>query len=72
MTISDDLSLSDLIALGWTNRHIQPSDVITLSIETKSLVTSAGAFVEEPTVRFNEILAQVYPPAQRDVEDPAG
>jgi LCP family protein required for cell wall assembly len=72
LTISDDLSLSDLIALGWTNRHIQPSDVITLSIETKSLVTSAGAFVEEPTVRFNEILAQVYPPAQRDVEEPAG
>ncbi len=72
LTISGDLSLSDLIALGWTNRDIAPADVITLSIPTKSYITQAGAFVEQPIERFNDTLSHVYPAAYREVIEPNG
>ncbi len=72
LTISDDLSLSDLVALGWTNRRIKPDDVITFSIPTKSYITSAGAFVEQPIERFNDTLSRLYPAAYREVIEPSG
>lgn len=72
LTISDNLSLSDLIALVWTNRTITPADVVTLSIPSKSHITEAGAFVEQPIERFNDTLSQVYPAAYREVAEPNG
>jgi LCP family protein required for cell wall assembly len=70
LTISDDLLLSDLVALGWINRGITPADVMTLSIPTKSYITQAGAFVEQPIERFNDTLSQLYPAAYREVLEP--
>ncbi len=67
LTISDSLSLTDLVVVGWSNRYIEPSDVLTVTISTKSFRTKAGALVELPTERFNDTLAGVYPAAYREV-----
>lgn len=67
VTLSEGFSTSQAVALAWENRNIRPDDVTRIRLETKAYITTYGAYVLEPTRSFNELLAEVYPLAERDV-----
>jgi LCP family protein required for cell wall assembly len=56
-------SLGDLVATAWQYRGISREGVNRLSVSVKDVRTSGGALVLAPTVRFNDLLARVYPAA---------
>ena len=63
VTLSESLSVSRVVGLAWSHRDIRPESVSTISLEMQSATTESGAWVLEPTKRFNELLAEVYPAA---------
>ncbi|MGQ0849388.1 MAG: LCP family protein [Actinomycetota bacterium] len=56
-------SFGDAVATAWQYRGITRDGVNRISIRVKDIRTSGGALVLAPTVNFNELLANVYPPA---------
>lgn len=56
-------SLGDLVATAWRYRGITRDGVNRISVSVKDVRTSGGALVLAPTVRFNDLLARVYPAA---------
>lgn len=63
VTLSNSLSISQVVGLAWSNRDIRPETVVTISLETQPATTESGAWVLEPTAPFNDLLAAVYPAA---------
>ena len=58
-------SFPDVVATAWRYRGVTRDGVNRISVAVGDLVTSAGAYVLSPTRSFNELLAEVYPPAAR-------
>lgn len=58
-------SIIDVATLGFRYRNLTEDDIIRLSVPTDDFITSAGAYVLLPTQKFNEVLAEAYPPAAR-------
>ncbi len=56
-------SFQDVVATAWRYRGVTRDSVNRISVSVRDFVTSAGAYVLAPTRSFNELLAEVYPPA---------
>jgi anionic cell wall polymer biosynthesis LytR-Cps2A-Psr (LCP) family protein len=56
-------SFGDVLATAWQYRGITRDKVNRISITVDDIRTSGGALVLAPTVRFNDLLARVYPAA---------
>lgn len=67
VTLSEGFGLTEAVGLAWQYRDIDPTEVARVSLETEHYVTSYGAYVLEPTRSFNELLAELYPAALREV-----
>ena len=65
--LSEGFSITEAVGLAWQYRNIDPDDVPRIALETKPYTTSYGAYVLEPTRSFNELLAEIYPDAYREV-----
>jgi hypothetical protein len=53
------------VATAWRYRGVTRDSVNRISVSVRDYVTSGGAYVLSPTRSFNELLAEVYPPAAR-------
>lgn len=58
-------SFADVVATAWRYRGVTRDSVNRISVSVRDFVTSGGAYVLSPTRSFNELLAEVYPPAAR-------
>jgi LCP family protein required for cell wall assembly len=58
-------SFGDVVATAWRYRGVTRDSVNRISVSVRDYVTSGGAYVLSPTRSFNELLAEVYPPAAR-------
>ncbi|CAN5148355.1 hypothetical protein BH18ACT5_BH18ACT5_08660 [soil metagenome] len=58
-------SFGDAIGTAWAYRGIGRDGVNRLSVKVEDFRTGAGELVLAPTVNFNDLLADVYPPADR-------
>ncbi len=67
VTLSEGFGLTEAVGLAWQYRDIDSSEVPRVTLETEHFVTDYGAYVLEPTRSFNEILAEIYPEALREV-----
>lgn len=56
-------SFGDAVATAWRYRGITRDGVNRISVKVNDIETSGGALVLAPTVRFNDLLARVYPAA---------
>ncbi len=65
--LSEGFSVTEAVGLAWQYRNIDPASVPRIALETKPYVTGYGAYVLEPTRSFNELLAEIYPDAYREV-----
>jgi LCP family protein required for cell wall assembly len=65
--LSEGFSITEAVGLAWQYRNIDPDNVPRIALETKPYTTSYGAYVLEPTRSFNELLAEIYPDAYREV-----
>lgn len=63
--LDDGWSLIDIASLGFQYRSLDKDDVILLKLPTSDYITGHGAWVQVPDEKFNDILAEVYPPADR-------
>lgn len=67
VSLSEGFSMSDAVRLAWQYRNIDPKTVARVTLDTEPFVTDYGAYVLEPTRSFNDLLAEIYPDADRDV-----
>ncbi|HSL25763.1 MAG TPA: LCP family protein [Acidimicrobiia bacterium] len=65
MKVDSGWSAGDVLATAWRYRGITREGVNRISVSVSDLRTSGGAQVLAPTRSFNELLANVYPPAAR-------
>jgi hypothetical protein len=56
-------TFSDAIGTAWAYRGITRDGVNRISVKVTDFRSSAGELVLAPTVNFNDLLAEVYPPA---------
>ncbi len=63
VTLSESFSLPHAVGLAWDYRGIRPAGIVTIGLEADPYVTDTGAWVLQPTVSFNELLAEVFPSA---------
>lgn len=56
-------SFGDAVSTAWRYRGITRDSVKRISVTVTDIETSGGALVLAPTVRFNDLLARVYPAA---------
>lgn len=63
VTLSESFAVTRAVGLAWEYRGARPSSIVTIHLEADPYVTSGGAWVLQPTVSFNELLAEVFPAA---------
>lgn len=63
VVLSESLSVARAVGLAWDYRGVRPAGIATIHLEADPYVTSGGAWVLQPTVSFNELLAEVFPAA---------
>ncbi len=61
--LDEGWSFPDAVRAAWRYRGISRDDVRSFSVEVRNYRTSSGAAVLVPTVQFNALLGEVYPPA---------
>ncbi|HHC08597.1 MAG TPA: hypothetical protein ENK55_07755 [Actinobacteria bacterium] len=60
-TLDDDLGLAEAIALAWSLRDLDPSEVRRLEIPVRLTSNSKGQSILVPTAPFSDVLAEAYP-----------
>ncbi len=63
--LDDGWSFADVVRTAWRYRGISDDRVKGFSVEVRNFRTSSGAQVLLPTVKFNSLLSDVYPAADR-------
>lgn len=61
--LDDGWSFADVVRTAWRYREMSDDRVKDFSVDVRNFRTSSGAQVLLPTVKFNALLSDVYPPA---------